>query len=73
MEIRLQKIYHTYYSLLIAEDLWQAHCQNLSMIFLKEFIELNVSTDTMIKKCETCRIKYKHCDCFLEYANFKMI
>ena len=23
------------------------------------------------KKCETCRIRYKYCDCFLEYANFK--
>ena len=23
------------------------------------------------KKCETCRIKYKYCDCFLEYTNFK--
>ena len=23
------------------------------------------------KKYETCRIKYKHCDCFLEYTNFK--
>ena len=23
------------------------------------------------KKCETCRIKYKDCDCFLEYTNFK--
>ena len=23
------------------------------------------------KKCETCGIKYKHCDCFLEYKNFK--
>ena len=23
------------------------------------------------KKCEACRIKYKHCDCFLEYTNFK--
>ena len=23
------------------------------------------------KKCETCGIKYKHCDCFLEYINFK--
>ena len=22
-------------------------------------------------KCETCWIKYKYCDCFLEYANFK--
>ena len=22
------------------------------------------------KKCETCRITYKLCDCFLEYTNF---
>ena len=25
----------------------------------------------MIKKCETCGTKYKYCDCFLEYTNFK--
>ena len=23
------------------------------------------------KKCETCRVKYKYCDCFLEYLHFK--
>ena len=23
------------------------------------------------KKCETCGIKYKHCDCFLKYTNFQ--
>ena len=23
------------------------------------------------KKCETCEITYKYCDCFLEYKNFK--
>ena len=23
------------------------------------------------KKCETCEIKYKYWDCFLEYTNFK--
>ena len=23
------------------------------------------------KNCETCGIKYKYCDCFLEYTNFK--
>ena len=23
------------------------------------------------KKCETCLIKYMHCNCFLEYTNFK--
>ena len=25
----------------------------------------------MKKKYETCRIKYKRCNCFLEYTNFK--
>ena len=49
MEKKLQKIYLTYYNLLIAQDLWQAHYQILSIIFLKEFIELNVNSDTMIK------------------------
>ena len=24
-----------------------------------------------VEKCETCRIKYKYCDCFLDYTNFK--
>ena len=23
------------------------------------------------KKCETCGIKYKYCNCFLEYTGFK--
>ena len=23
------------------------------------------------KKCKTCGIKFKYCDCFLEYINFK--
>ena len=23
------------------------------------------------KKCKACRIKYKYCNCFLEYINFK--
>ena len=23
------------------------------------------------KKCKTSRIKYKYCDCFLEFTNFK--
>ena len=25
----------------------------------------------MVKKCETCKIKYKYCNCFLEYTNLK--
>ena len=46
---KLQKIYLIYYNLLIAQDLWQAHYQILSIIFLKEFIELNVNLDTVRK------------------------
>ena len=50
MEKKLQKIHLTYYNLLIVQGLWQPHYQILSIIFLKEFIKLNVNTDTMIKK-----------------------
>ena len=49
MERKLQKIYLTYYNLLIAQDLWQVHRQVLLIIFLKEFINLNVNSDKMIK------------------------
>ena len=56
MEKKFQKIYLTYYNLLTTQDFWQVHYQVLSIIFLKEFIELNVNLDTA-KICETCRIK----------------
>ena len=72
MEKKLQEIYLTYYNLMVAQDLWQAHYQILSIIFLKEFIELNVAKyKPDNKKCETCVSKYKYCDCFLENVNFK--
>ena len=48
MEKKLQKSCLTYYNLLIEQDLWQAHHQILSIIFLKEFIELNVNLDTNV-------------------------
>ena len=46
---KLQKIYLIFYNLLIAQDLWQAYYQILSIIFLKEFMELNVNADMVIK------------------------
>ena len=49
MERKLQKIILKYYNLLLVQDLWQAHYQMVSIIFLKEFIKLNENTDTMIK------------------------
>ena len=58
---KLQNIYLTYYNLFTAQDLWQAHYQILSIIFLREFIKLNVHTDTMIKnvKLEELHMKYE--------------
>ena len=49
MEKQLQKIYFTYYNSLLVQDLWQAHNQDLSKIFLKGFIDLNVDKDMMIE------------------------
>ena len=68
---QITKIYLTYYNLFIAQGLWQVLHQILLIIFLKEFIKVNVNTDMMIKKSETCGIKYNYCDCFLEQINFK--
>ena len=47
--VEVTKIYLTYYKLLITQGLWRAHYQFLSIIFLKEFIKLNVNTDALIK------------------------
>ena len=49
MEKKLQNIYPTHYSLLIAQDLWRDYYQILLIIFLKKFIELNLYTNKMIK------------------------
>ena len=42
-------------------------------IFLKEFIKLSVDTDMTKKECETCRIKYKYSECFVEYFKDDLI
>ena len=61
MDKKLQKIYFTYYNLLIAQNLWQVHYQILSIIFLKKNIKL---AELIIN---TVNNKY----CFLEYTNLK--
>ena len=45
MDKKLQKLYTTSYNLLMGQELWQAHYQ----ILLKEFTELNVNANMMIK------------------------
>ena len=52
MEKKFQKIYLTYYSLLIAHDSWLAHYQILSIVSLKEFIELNANSKMTIKNAK---------------------
>ena len=83
MENKSQKIYLTYSSLLRAQDLWQAHYQVLSIIFLKEWIELNENSiknkkndkkwDKKQKNVELCIIRYNDCDFFLNIQTLKMI
>ena len=43
MEKKFTKIYLRFYSLLIAQDLWQAHYKILLIIYMKDFTELNVN------------------------------
>ena len=49
MEKNVQNIYLTYYNLWLAHDLWQAYYQILSIIFLKDFIKLNLNMDMKIE------------------------
>ena len=56
-EKKFQKIYLTYYNLLIAQDLCQPHFQ--------------IKFRHDVKKCEACGIKCKYCNCFLEYITFE--
>ena len=52
---------------MIEKHLWQAHYQNVVNRIHR--IKCKYIHDN--KKCETCGIKYKYCDCFLEYTNFE--
>ena len=71
MEKKLQKIYFSFYSLLIVQDLWQARYQILSIIFLKEFIELNVNSDMMIKNLKHVESNICIATVFWNIYNFK--
>ena len=73
MEKKLRKIYLTYYNILIAQVLWQAHYQILSIIFLKEFIELKVNADMMIKNEKLVELNISIKIFFLKMQFLKMI
>ena len=73
MEQILQKLYLTYYNLLMAQDLWQAHDQIFSITFLMEFIKLNVNTDTMIKNVKHVELNISIVIAFVNMKILKMI
>ena len=52
---------------MIAQDLWTIKIYILSEGLHR--IKCKFGHDD--KKCHTCGIKYRYCDCFLEYTNFK--
>ena len=68
----MQKIHLTYYSLM-AQDLWQIDYQILSIIFLKEFIELNVNFDTMINNIKHVELNINVATVFLNRHILKVI
>ena len=68
-EKKSQKPYFTDYNSLTPRDLWEAYYQTILKILQNEFIKINVNTDMATEKCKTCGIKYKDCDCFLEFTN----
>ena len=71
--MKLQKVCLIYYNLLIEQDLWQAHYQILSVIFLKEFIELNVNANMMIKSMRLVELNKNIATAFLNTQILKMI
>ena len=63
-ENKLQKHMLNLHITILAQDLWQAYYQILSIIFLKKFLELNINTDMMLKNGKLTElnisIAYKH-------------
>ena len=62
----------TYCSLLIVQDLWAVNDQTLSIIYEKEFITVNVSSDIMIKNEKLVELNKSIVTVFLNTA-LKMI
>ena len=73
MEKKLQKMYLTCYNLLIVQDLWQAHYQIFSIIFLTEFIKLSVNSDMSITNVKHVELNISIATVFLNMKTLKMI
>ena len=71
MEKKIQKIYPTDYNLLTPQDIWQAHYQILSIIFLQEFIKLNVNTDATINNVKLAELNINIANVFLNIQTIR--
>ena len=67
METKLQKMYLT------SQDLLDVHYQILSIIFLKEFIELNVNSATLMKNMKHVKLNISIVSVFLNTQILNMI
>ena len=74
IEKKLEKMYLTYYNLLIAQGLWQASSLSNLVNNISEGIrKIKCKFGHDDKKCEACEITYEVCYCFLECTALKMI
>ena len=73
IQIKKLKIYFTYYNLLTEQDLWRAYYQVFSIIFLKEFIKMNVNMDIIIKNVKLADLNINIETVFLNTQTFKFI
>ena len=71
MEKKLQKIYPTYYNFNDSARFMASLLSNLVNNISEAILRIKCKCGHDDKKCQTCRIKLKYCQCFLEYTNFK--
>ena len=71
-ERKSQKLYSRDCKLLVPQDSWQTH-QILLIILVKQFINLNVDMDTMIKMLDLTESNAKIASAFLITETLKMI
>ena len=69
-EEEITKNLFTYYNLLIVQGLWQPV---LPIIFLKEFIKLNVNTNIIIKNVNLAKLNISIATVILNTRTWKMI
>ena len=72
-EKKNKKPYLPDYNLLTAQDLLQAHDQIFAIILLKDFIKLNVNTNTMIINVKLAELNTRIVRDFLKTQTLKVI